>query len=110
MSHDTAPSLFPDDWARTRATDPDTSHAAADSNTNRRAVMTAVLGLFKTLGPMTDEELTAQYEARSRLLPPAHGDSPRKRRSDLANEGLLVATEMRRPTRSGRNAVVWTVA
>ena len=81
--------IFPDDTARTRTTDPITSHMAADSNTNRQAVEDHVAFLFAEFGFMTDEELTARYFSDPGA-PAAHHDSPRKRRSDLTGKGAVV--------------------
>lgn len=91
------PLVFGDDTARARRTDPQTSHAAADSNTTRAAVEAFVLHLFNTHGFLTDAELTSRYFSDP-SHPPAHQDSPRKRRSDLTNASVIVET-----TRVGRS-------
>lgn len=94
--------IFPDDNARTRTTDPITSHMAADSNTNRQAVEDHVAFLFAEFGFMTDEELTARYFSDPGA-PAAHHDSPRKRRSDLTGSGKVIPVpEMRRRGLTGR--------
>lgn len=96
------PGLFPDDKPRTRLNDPITSHAAADSNTNRQAVEDHVAFLFAEYGFMTDEELTDMY-FRGYEHPPAHFDSPRKRRSDLTGKGaVVVVPNARRKGPTGR--------
>lgn len=102
-----SPMLWDDDSPRARRTDPIESHEAADSNTNRREVMEAVLMILRDVGPMTDEELTVFYQSHAHILPTAHADSPRKRRSDLVKAGLVRATAERRPISTGRSARVW---
>lgn len=103
------PRIFPDDTARARLTDPPTSHAAADSNTNREEVSAHVLHLLHRFGPMTDEELVVRYFADT-TSPPAHFDSPRKRRSDLTKDGQIIATTTPGKSRTGRRTTVWTLA
>lgn len=93
-----------------RVSDPDTSHAAAKAVSDATVVQARVLALLKTR-PMTDEELIDAYQSE-------HGDrrdgesvaSPRKRRSDLATQGLVKDSGDRRKLRSGRNGIVWCVA
>ena len=106
----TTATLTPFDWEdtpRVRKTDRLTSHAAADSNTNRTLVESAVLTLLEH-EPMTDPELTARYFGTPGL-PAAQIDSPRKRRSDLLGKGMVIATDDTRLTPSGRRATVWGV-
>lgn len=103
----TLPTIDWDDTPRVRETDRLTSHAAADSNTNRALVESAVLTLLER-EPMTDPELTAAY-FRTPGLPTAQIDSPRKRRSDLLGKGMVIATDETRLTPSGRRATVWGV-
>lgn len=98
---------YEDGGPRVRESDPLTSHAAADSNTNRAEVANFVLGLFKELGPMCDEELTASYFLRGG--PDCHYESPRRRRSDLKNEGLIEATNIIRLSKSNRKMQVWAL-
>lgn len=98
-----------DDEPRARATDLDTSHAAADSNTNKRIVEDTVFARLLT-HPSTDQELTDWY-AKTPGLPMAHHDSPRKRRSDLAKSGKVIATTVKRANPNGGRAMtVWAVA
>lgn len=77
-----------------RTTDPGTSHAAVPAREKREAQKNAILWLLRNLGPMTDHELTYQYEQhRTREgWPATQRDSVRKRRSDLKNEGRVVNT------------------
>ena len=100
--------ILPDDTARARLSDPRTSHDAADSNSARAAVEAQVHFLFARLGGMTDEELSRAY--RQFFGYDTHPDSPRKRRSDLAKKGVLVASDEVRPTVSGRASAVWALA
>jgi hypothetical protein len=101
------PLFVTDDTPRARRRDRDTSHEAADSNRNRLAVEASVFALIKSY-PMTDDELTTAYFLQHDHEP-AHIDSPRKRRSDLAKKGLLVATPIKRKTHTKRYATVWAV-
>lgn len=102
----TIPPTLGDDTARARRTDPETSHAAADSNTNRAEVEQFVLHLFDLYRYLTDQELTTLYFTEP-SHPAAHDDSPRKRRSDLAKAGRLVQTTLPGKSRSGRAMTVW---
>lgn len=96
--------------AHARPSDPDTSKAAAEAVSDATVVQARVLALLKAR-PMTDEELIDAYQQ-------AHGDrrdgessaSPRKRRSDLATQGLVVDSGERRQLQSGRNGIVWRVS
>ena len=106
MRNTTVSTLFPDDTARARKTDPGTSHEAADSNTNRLLVEAVVFNLLSKT-PMTDEELTEAYGNGD--FPPAHMDSPRKRRSDLSKRGALYMVG-KRPSSTGRASIVWGIA
>lgn len=95
-----------------RVGDPDTSHAAARSVrpflTARRE---AVLLVLSGAGPMTDEELHAEYAFAVALdvVPPQSASGLRTRRSELVDAGMVVDTGERRATASGRQAVVWAV-
>jgi len=93
------------DTARTRLQDPVTSHRAADSNGTRTAVERLVFRLLAER-PMTDVELTEKYFSTPGA-PETHADSPRKRRSDLTNRGVVIDTHRTRPTAGGRHATVW---
>lgn len=77
-----------------RATDPLTSHEAVPPRIERGRQKQAILHLLRTHGPMTDHELTYQYQ-RQRLRngwPATQADSVRKRRAELKAEGLVVST------------------
>lgn len=100
--------LYEDGGPRVRRTDPLTSHAAADSNLNRAEVEAFVCVLFREIGPMSDDELTVSYFLRGG--PDRHYDSPRKRRADAKNKGLIVATNILRLSKAGRKMTVWDLA
>ncbi|MEC5149198.1 hypothetical protein [Cryobacterium sp. GrIS_2_6] len=104
---DTVPTITGADTTRARESDPLTSHAAADSNTNRVHVKAAVLRLI-TGRPMTDEQLTAAYFAELDYVP-ADLDSPRKRRSELTKDGVIEASGVTATGRSNRQVNVWRV-
>lgn len=82
------------DTARTRRTDPLTSHLAGDrSQETISQVKAIVLELVAYHGPLSGSQLndlfvlwTDPYEWH------VHFDSPRKRAGELADEGLLVVT------------------
>lgn len=81
------------DSARTRLTDPLSSHAAGDkSAATRLAVRDAVIVLLAEHGPLNGQQLNDLYElnAARRNWPTVHIDSPRKRAGDLAREGFIV--------------------
>lgn len=89
------PRILPDDTARTRRTDPLSSHKAGDrSQTSRSRVRAAVLTLIGSYGPQTGNDLNDLY----RQYRPHHGwptvsyDSPRKRAGELARDRELVVT------------------
>jgi len=63
MLSTTVPRIIPDDSARTRRTDPISSHEAADTN-DTAASSREVLWLLKSSGPMADHELIAVTGAR----------------------------------------------
>lgn len=104
------PSLYlTGDTPRARTTDPVTSHEGADASmATRVAIQNHVMKLFEHFGAMTDRELTEHYFA-SPDHPPADPESPRKRRSALTADGLLVDTGLTRRSANGRSAVVWRI-
>ena len=86
-----------------RATDPETSHAAA-MVAGRRVRESQVL-VLETLaaGPMTDEEMQAA------LARPMSLSGSRTRRKELTRYGLVVNTGHTRPTVLGNRSIVWQV-
>lgn len=98
-----------------RSTDPDTSHAAAESQAPKLSTLqNIVLDLYTRVGEwgITDTELCVRYVAgwRDNEWPHVLFETPRKRRSDLTNLGLLTATERRRKNGHGHPEVVWVVS
>lgn len=79
-----------------------TSVAAKVGNAAAAAAQRArVLEALRDAGGagLTDDEM----QDRLRMS----GNTQRPRRGELEREGLVISTEMKRPTRSGRLAVVW---
>ena len=77
-----------------RPSDPLTSHRAVPGRPRRSEQKQAILWLLEHVGPMTDHELTWQYEkARARHgWPATQRDSVRKRRAELKSAGRVVNT------------------
>lgn len=101
--------LWPDDRARTRLTDPETSHLAADTNKPADS-RTEVMNILRVLGPLADHELVVAHELLShpiRFTP----QRLRTARSELVELGMVELVEGKiRKTPSGNNAQVWAVA
>ena len=87
----------------TRATDRQTSHAAAAS-IDTTEVQRRVLSLLLQYGPMTDEEILARYQS---VHGPCAESSPRKRRCDLVALGMVKDTGQTRLLKTGRMGTVW---
>lgn len=89
--------------AHTHRNDPDTAKAAALAAMHPAAATPAILSVLSVhrahRGGLTDDELM-------RLLPEL-GHTAKARASTLRKAGFLDDTGTRRPTRKGRNAVVW---
>ena len=98
----TVPTLFPDDWARTRGTDPLTSHAAADSNDVPRSHR-LVLDLFES------HRWLAQFEAEQLLAGLLSPSRVRTAFTELELAGELLRTDLTMPTPYGRTAQLWEV-
>jgi hypothetical protein len=94
---------FAEQEARARATDPQTSHAAAGSVHVRESQKT-VLELLKQVGPVTDDELLEAAAARRILITPS---GLHTRRCELVQMGLAVDTGDRKKKQTGRMAIVW---
>lgn len=92
----------PDDLPTARAA------ARAADRGPRSKVAQAVLEVLRTYGPMTDDEiwsvLRETFDADLLL------GSAAKRRGDLVRAGLVRDSGRTRPTRRGRDAVVWEVS
>lgn len=91
--------LFPS-GPTARPTDPDTSQAAGKAQPVQSELHRAILDLFTERLTMTDDELVGWFPGRS-------PGSVIKRRGELARAGFLVDSGERRPTRYGRDAIVW---
>ena len=91
--------------ARARNTDPQTSHDAAKSLTDVTAIQGYVLRALRR--PRTDQELVDAYRAYKNAPPATEDSTIRTRRNELVRRGLVVDTGERRPSRSGRKAIVW---
>lgn len=87
-----------------RATDPETSHAAAaavPSGVVEAAVMRVFVRKFSTYGcGMTDDELVA-------ALPEHHGPTVKSARSRLSKSGRLVNSGCTALSNRGRASIVW---
>ncbi len=77
-----------------RLTDPPTSRAAVPARVKRERQKLAILSLLRDVGPMTDHELTWQYDRKRTAngWPATRSDSVRKRRAELKNEGRVYDT------------------
>ena len=85
---------------RARATDPETSHEAAESMAGAAgAQRAACLKHLRTVGPAIADEIDAAMGWR----PTTAG----RRLSELAEAKLAKITDQKRRTRSNRNAFVW---
>lgn len=95
---------------RARATDPGTSHAAADSVAQVSETQAAILVLLRGT-PMCDERLVQQYRTWEHLenLPKATDQSIRSRRAELVRKGLVVPAAYQERMTTGRMAQVWEV-
>lgn len=104
------PMIFPDDTARTRRSDPITSHEAADSN-DVHGSKAYVLALLRHYGPQADFEIEEahRHELGQFDVPLYSPSRLRTARSALVNEGLVEFTGMYHLTDSGRRARVWQV-
>ena len=91
-----------------RLTDPDTSHAAADSVTNLTEKQSHVYWILKHHGPMTDQTLTDLHRVRG--FPRQSESGLRTRRHELVEMGLIRDSQRRERLASGRQAIVWEVA
>ena len=84
---------------RARRRDPDTSHAAAKAQ-SPSVLEASILFAFAAFGPMTDDELCAHFADR-------HEPTVKTARSRASKRGELVDSGLRRPSRRGRDQIVW---
>ena len=95
---------------RARRTDPDTSHAAADSVHDLRASQAAVLWVLTLLGGRaTDEQIADAYTPDYPRRPQQSPSGLRTRRRDLVDRGVVRDSGERVRLRTGRQAIVWEV-
>jgi hypothetical protein len=115
--HENQPNLFdgmvdrgPDGTAfvrnHARATDPDTSQAAAESVADSVTLVQRRILQIHSERPegLTDEELTDLY---IETYGPTGESSIRSRRHDLTAKGKFEDSGLRRELRSGRKGIVW---
>ena len=103
----------PDANPQARTADPDTSHAAVPARHRRELQKRAILTLLTDIGPMTDHELTYQYQQRRTRegWPATQPDGVRKRRAELKNEGRVYDTGQRSGFAVGHApSIIWAVA
>lgn len=98
------PTLFPDDTARVRESDPATSHEAADSNNVPRSHR-LVLAAF-SLRPVSG---WAQFEVEQMCVAELSPSRIRSAFSELEALGKVKRTDQFRLTPSGRRAQVWSL-
>jgi hypothetical protein len=102
MSTLNVPTIYGEDTARTRKSDPLTSHAAGDrSQAAMKPTKIAVLKLIHQEGALTGEEINDLYSLRwdRHDWPIAKHDTPRKRAGELFADGYL---ELHGGCRDGR--------
>ena len=87
--------------AQYRASDPDTSRAAAVKQ-KFSGIPAAILELFDALqiGGFTDDEIAARLNW-------AHGPTVKSARSRLTKAGYLIDSQVRRPSLTGSEMIVW---
>ncbi len=97
--------------AKSRASDPGSSQAAAQSVMRMTDKRRAVLDAFQRFGRMTDEQLHDTYDSRRQCYrwPEQSASGLRTRRSELVRMGALEDAGEKRRMRTGRLAVLWRV-
>lgn len=100
----THPMLWPDDGARTRQSDPTTSHEAADS-TDPAASHLAVIAALREHGPV------AQFQAEAILNGQFSPSRIRSAFSELEEQGIVVRLSDEHSIRTprGRRAQLWAL-
>ena len=111
-----APAILPTgDTARARKTDPETSHAAADSITpeGREASEHEVLAILADADtPITAEAIESRHEQRAGQGQTNHAYTAARLRTalkQLSDDGLVQRTAVEGRTKSGRRAATWQV-
>lgn len=98
---------------RARTTDPETSHAAADSIDRLSDRQGEVYWVLARYGHATDSELVTAYNyaAARGVVSPQSPSGIRTRRSELVARGAVVDTGKRRTVApSTRPSIVWRLA
>ena len=92
--------------AHARTTDPETSHAAAESikPDALRATQAAVLDAVRRHGPLTDTRLISVAAVERWKMSPS---GLRTRRTELVDRGLVYDTGSRVRLKSGRMSTLW---
>lgn len=93
-----------------RKSDPETSREAARSVRNVTETQKLLHWLLLEHGPMTDEELAVKVERPgwgARLIHPISPSGLRTRRKELVDQRKVADSGQRRPTRAGRQSIVW---
>lgn len=111
-----APAILPTgDNPRVRKSDPETSHAAADSITpeGREASELEVLAILgAATSPITAEQVEARHTSRAGWGETAHHYTASRLRTalkQLAGDGLVERTLVEGRTKSGRRAATWQI-
>lgn len=96
-------------YAEARATDPNTSHEAAESISNEavEASEKFVLETLRACGPITDEDVFDLAVIAGHRWSPSR---LRTARAQLVRKGLVSATEFYARTTFGRRAIRWAVS
>lgn len=116
MSAPTILSPVTGDSARARKTDPETSHAAADSITpeGREASELEVLAILADAStPITAEQLESRHVQRAWQGQTGHAYTASRLRTalkQLADDGHVERTLVEGRTKSGRRAATWRIA
>ena len=97
--------MHPSAKAKVRRYDPGTSFSAALSQTpeKSRGLYMAIRQILARK-PMTDEELLALFQSRSKSVTPS---GVRSRRAELVDAGWLRDSGEKRPTAAGNTSIVW---
>lgn len=92
--------------APVRRDDPETSRAAADSQTSIRFNQGLILQALRVHGPMHDQAIYELDWIKEAMSP----SGARTRRAELVDLGKVEATSQRVTLQSGRSAIVWRAA
>jgi len=113
LDHGRAVADLYDDEAHARNSDPDTSHAAAESVQRVTDTQVAIADLMRHIGrPITDTELATHYatwhaEFGEETVPRSSPSGLRTRRSELVDRKIVQDSGQRELLPSGRHAILW---